>query len=437
MDAISDKSCRIGILGMGYVGLPMAAIFAKKGFRVLGGDINAGTVETINRGESPISEKGLDVLVKDAVSKGMLRATCDTDAVVRESDAVLVVVQTPIDADKRPDLRAIKCAIHTISKNLTKGKLIIIESTLPPGATQETIVPILEQSGLKAGEDFYLAYSPERAIPTRTVEEIQKNSRIIGGITEESALFARALYSHITSGELVTGDIKTVELVKVIENTYRDVNIALSNEIAILCEKLGVDAARAIEMANKHPRVNLLQPGTGVGGHCIPKDPYFLINKAEELGVDLRVISSARKVNEDMPKHLLNIIEKALKSADKSIDDSKVAVLGIAYKGNTGDIRGTPSKEIIETLGEMHCDVFSHDPFVSHDFCGKFSNRVEDAVRDADCLVIVTDHDEYKHLDLEALQKILKKPGIIVDGRRVVDPQKAEGLDFHYFGVGY
>ena len=432
-----DKSWRIGILGMGYVGLPTATIFAKRGFRVLGGDINAGIVDAINRGESPISEKGLDISVKEAVSKGMLHATSDTDAVVRESDAVLVVVQTPIDDEKKPDLSALKSAVRTISKNLTKGKLIIIESTLPPGATQETIIPILEQGGLKAGKDFYLAYSPERAIPTGTLEEIQKNSRIIGGVTEESALLAGELYSHITSGELVTGDIKTAEVVKVIENTYRDVNIALSNEIAIFCEKFGVDAAGAIEMANKHPRVNLLQPGTGVGGHCIPKDPHFLISKAKELGVELRVISSARKVNEDMPKHLLEIIGKALKSADKRIDDSKVAVLGIAYKGNTGDVRGTPSREVIETLREMRCNVFSHDPFVSQDFGGKFSNRVEDAARDADCLVIVTDHDEYKQLDLKALSKILKKPAVIVDGRRIIDPQKATESDFHYFGVGY
>lgn len=437
IDAISDKSCRIGLLGMGYVGLPMATIFAKKGFRVLGGDINSDIVETINRGESPINENGIDDMVKDAVSGGMLRATCDVDMVVRESDIVLVVVQTPIDSDKKPDLRTIKSAANTISRNLTHGKLIIIESTLPPGATHETIIPILEQSGLKPGEDFYLAYSPERAIPTKTLEEIQKNSRIVGGVTEESALIARALYSHITSGELVTGDIKTVEFVKVIENTYRDVNIALSNEIAILCEHLGVDAVRAIEMANKHPRVNLLQPGTGVGGHCIPKDPYFLINKAEELDVDLRVISSARKVNEDMPKHVLDIIGKALKSTDKSIRDSKVAVLGIAYKGNTDDTRGTPSKEIVETLREMHCDVFSHDPFVGQDFGGKFSNKLEDAVSDADCVVVATDHDEYKNLDLGALMKILKKPGVIVDGRRIINPQRAEELNFRYFGVGY
>jgi UDP-N-acetyl-D-mannosaminuronic acid dehydrogenase len=334
-------------------------------------------------------------------------------------------------------LTAIKSAIFTISKNLREGKFIIIESTLPPGATEETLVPILEESGLKAGRDFYLAYSPERAIPTKTLEEIQKNSRIVGGITGESAALAKALYSHITSGELITTDIKTAELVKVIENTYRDVNIALSNEIAMLCEKLGVDAIRAIEMANKHPRVNLLRPGTGVGGHCIPKDPHFLIGKARELGVELKVITSARRVNENMPKHLLGIIERALKSADKRIEDSKIAVLGIAYKGNTGDARGTPSREVIETLAEMRCDVFSHDPFVSQDFGRKFSNNVEDAARDADCLVIVTDHDEYKSLNLSALSKILKKPTIIVDGRRIIDPQSATESDFRYFGVGY
>lgn len=437
MDKIEDKSCRVGILGMGYVGLPMAVIFAKKGFNVKGGDINPEIIGTINRGKSPINENGIEPLVKEAVSSGMLCVTSDTSAVVRESDVILVVVQTPIDDEKKPDLTAIKSAIFTISKNLREGKLIIIESTLPPGATEEELLPILEESGLEAGRDFYLAYSPERAIPTKTIEEIQENSRIVGGINEESAALAKTLYSHVTSGELITTDIKTAELVKVIENTYRDVNIALSNEIAMLCEKLGVDAIRAIDLANKHPRVNLLRPGTGVGGHCIPKDPHFLIGKARELGVELKVITSARRVNESMPKHLLGIIEKALKSAGKRIEDSKVAVLGIAYKGDTDDIRETPSKEVIETLAKMNCDVFSHDPFVSSDFGKRFSNNIEDAARDADCLVIVTDHEEYKSLDLAKLSKILKKPGVIVDGRRIIDPESAAESDFRYFGVGY
>jgi UDP-N-acetyl-D-mannosaminuronic acid dehydrogenase len=437
MDKIESKSCRIGILGMGYVGLPMATIFAKRGFNVVGGDINPETIDTINRGESPINENGIDSMVREVVSNGSLRATTDTDSVVRDSDVVLVVVQTPIDSQKKPDLTAIKSAISTVSKNLREGHLIIIESTLPPGATGETLTPILEESGLRAGRDFYLSYSPERAIPTKTIEEIQQNSRIVGGVTKDCAALAKSLYSQITSGELNTTDIKTAEMVKVIENTFRDVNIALSNEIAILCEKLGVDATDAIKMANMHPRVNLLRPGTGVGGHCIPKDPHFLIGKARELGVELEVITSARRVNENMPKHLLEIIDKALKSADKSISDSKVAILGIAYKGDTDDTRETPSKEVIETLAELKCDVFSHDPFVGQDFGRKFSNNLEDAARDADCLVIVTDHSDYKSLDLKALSKILKKPSIIVDGRRIIDPQSAKDSDFQYFGVGY
>jgi UDP-N-acetyl-D-mannosaminuronic acid dehydrogenase len=437
MDAISGKSCRVGILGMGYVGLPMATIFAKKGFKVRGGDINPKIVDTINRGESPINENGIESMVAQAISSGNLEATLDTDSVAGESDVILVVVQTPIDEEKNPNLAALKSAISTISKNLREGSLIIIESTLPPGTTEGELVPILEESGLRAGHDFHLAYSPERAIPTKTIEEIQKNSRIVGGITNESAELAMALYSQITTGELIATDIKTAEMVKVIENTFRDVNIALSNEIAMLCEKLGVDAMSAIDMANKHPRVNLLRPGTGVGGHCIPKDPHFLIGKARELGVELEVITSARHVNENMPKHLLKMIERALESADKKIEDSKIAILGIAYKGDTDDTRETPAKEVIETLARMKCDVFSHDPFVSQDFGKKFSNNLEDAARDADCLVIVTDHNEYRSLDLAKLSKILKKPGVIVDGRRIVDPQSAAESDFRYFGVGY
>jgi UDP-N-acetyl-D-mannosaminuronic acid dehydrogenase len=240
----------------------------------------------------------------------------------------------------------------------------------------------------------------------------------------------------VTSGDVITTDIATAEIVKVIENTYRDVNIALANEIAILCERLGVDAIKAIKLANRHPRVNIHMPGPGVGGHCVPKDPYFLISKADELGVELKVITFARKVNEAMPKHMLRIIEKALKGVNKRVEDAKVAVLGIAYKGNTDDIRGTPSKEIIEGLMKANCEVFSHDPFVSQDFGGRFSNDFNEVARDADCLVILTDHDLYKKLDLKKLSKMLRKPGVVVDGRRILDPRIVEGEGLRYFGVG-
>jgi UDP-N-acetyl-D-mannosaminuronic acid dehydrogenase len=435
-EEIQRKSCKIGIIGLGYVGLPMATVLANRGYTVLGGDISSAVVEKVNSGQTPVNEAGLQRMLAEAVSSGRLKATLDTGRVARESDIIIVVVQTPIDEDKKPDLSYLEKALETVAENLHKEKLVIIESTIPPGTTKHMVVPILQNSGLVAGGDFYLAYSPERAMPTKTLEEIQKNDRIVGGINEESALLAEALYSNVTSGDVITTDIATAEIVKVIENTYRDVNIALANEIAILCERLGVDAIKAIKLANRHPRVNIHMPGPGVGGHCVPKDPYFLISKADELGVELKVITSARKVNEAMPKHMLRIIEKALKGVNKRVEDAKVAVLGIAYKGNTDDIRGTPSKEIIEGLMKANCEVFSHDPFVSQDFGGKFSNDLNEVARDADCLVILTDHDLYKKLDLKKLSKMLRKPGVVVDGRRILDPRIVEGEGLRYFGVG-
>lgn len=427
----------IGVIGLGYVGLPMAALFADRGYKVRGADINSEIVEKINTGRVEINESGVAELVRKVVSLGRFSATTNVAEVVRGSDVIIIIVQTPVDREGAPDLMALESACTIVAQNLSKRKLIIIESTIPPGATERIILPILESSSLKAGSDFYLAYSPERAIPTKTLEEIQTNSRIIGGVNKESAEAAKELYSNITRGELITSDIRTVEVVKLIENTYRDVNIALANEIALLCEKLGVDALKAIEIANKHPRVHLHLPGAGVGGHCIPKDPHFLIHRAEELGIELKVIKAAREVNESMPQHILELVKKALQNVNKTIENSKISILGIAYKGNTDDARGTPSKKIIEELLQANCEVFSHDPFVSEDFGGKFSNDLSEVLRESDCVVIVTDHDAYKHMDLKEFAKSLKKPSVIVDGRRILNPEEVEKEGISYFGVGY
>jgi UDP-N-acetyl-D-mannosaminuronic acid dehydrogenase len=371
------------------------------------------------------------------VREGKLSATLDGVEAVKASDVIIVVVQTPIHEDKSPDLSILESALGTVSKGLKMGHLVIIESTIPPGTTRDLIIPILETSGLKAGRDFFLAYTPERAIPTRTLQEIQTNSRIIGGINDESAGLAKSLYSRLTTGDIMAGDIPTVEVVKVIENTFRDVNIALANEIALFCEGVGVDALKAIEMANKHPRVNLHMPGPGVGGHCIPKDPYFLMGKARELGMELRLITAPRRLNESMPQHVLDKIERSLKSMGKSLEESKVAVLGIAYKGNTDDTRSTPSEKVVKALIKASGDVFSHDPLVTHDFGGKFSNDIHEVVEGADCVVIMTDHDEYRQLDLKEIQKHLKQPCVIVDGRRLLDPEEVKDLGMGYTGVGY
>lgn len=434
---IESRECRVGVVGLGYVGLPLAVLFAKRGYSVLGGDVKEEVVRSINFGKCPINERGVAEILAGAVSKKLISATTSVGGVVRDSDAIFIVVQTPIDENRNPDLTALESVCRTIGQNLRGGELVVVESTVPPGAAMGTIVPLLESSGLIAGRDFYLAYSPERAMPTRTLEEIQTNSRIVGGINKESAELAKELYRKITTGEIILEDIPTVEVVKIIENTYRDVNIALANEIAVLCERLGVDAVRAIKIANKHPRVNIHMPGSGVGGHCIPKDPHFLISRARELGIELKLISSAREVNDNMPKHVLELVENALKSVNKSVKDSKVAVLGITYKGDTDDIRGTPSKEIITSLIKANCDVFSHDPYVSSDFGGKFSNDIVEAVKDSDCVVIVTDHSTYKKINPADLAKHMKRPGVIVDGRRVLNPGDVKDKGISYFGVGY
>jgi UDP-N-acetyl-D-mannosaminuronic acid dehydrogenase len=433
---IQEKTAVIGVIGLGYVGLPLASLFAQKGYTVLGADIKPEVVEKINNGESPINEPGLEEILKDAVTKERLQATTDGGKVIRQADIIFLVVQTPIGDDKNPDLSKFKAAWETISENISKGKLLISESTVPPGKMKEIIVPILERSGLKAGQDFLLAYSPERAIPTRTLQEMQENGRVVGGLTDESADLASMAYSQIISGEISEVDIETAEMVKVVENAYRDVNIAFANEIALLCEKRGIDVSRTIDLANKHPRVDILRPGPGVGGHCIPKDPYFLLHSAKESDVELKLISTARRINESMPSHVLKLIKKSLRDVNKDPNKAKVSILGIAYKGNTDDSRNSPAEPIVRGLMAERINVISHDPYVSQDFGGDFSNNIEKVVTDSDCVVFVADHDFYKEMDIQKFKGSLNRPCVVVDSRRIFDAQTFEGEGIKYVGLG-
>ncbi len=434
---IKTRKARVAVLGLGYVGLPTAALIAEGGFKVTGLDLKEEIVNGVNRGRIGLREPGLAELVERVVEKGFLRATTRPEEALRGSDVVLLVVQTPLNRDKSPALEPLKKACEEVAEHISKGALVVIESTLPPGAMEEVVRPIFDSRGLRGGRDFYLAYSPERAIPTRTLQEIRENPRLIGGLTRESAEVAREFYSTFVRGELLLEDVKTVETVKLIENTYRDVNIALANEIARLCEGLGVDAVRAIGLANRHPRVNIHRPGAGVGGHCIPKDPYFLIHKASEVGVRLEVIKAARRVNESMPLHVVRLIENALKSVNKPLDEAKIAVLGVAYKGDTDDVRGTPAETIIKSLMRSKAFVHSHDPFVKQDFGGRFSNNIEEVLESSDCVVVVTDHSLYKTLDPQDLAKKTQRPCVLVDARRILSPGKVREQGFTYFGVGY
>ncbi|RMF91769.1 MAG: nucleotide sugar dehydrogenase [Methanobacteriota archaeon] len=433
---IEGKKAVVSIIGLGYVGLPLATVAANKGYTVIGADIKKESVHAINKGISPIKEPGLDRAVAQAVSTGRLRATLHSNMAAREADIVIVVVQTPIDSAKEPDLRAFTSAWKTVAENLTPGKLLISESTVPPGTMKKVVLPMLEEKGLQAGRDFYLAYSPERAIPTRTLQEIEGNDRIVGGIDPASTEAAALFYRQITKGEIAKTDIETAEVVKVIENAYRDVNIAFANEVALLCGRLGIDATSAINLANRHPRVNIHTPGPGVGGHCIPKDPYFLLKSAKEAGLELKLVSAAREVNEAMPGHVLDLIKRSLKEAKKDPEKAKISILGIAYKGNTDDSRNSPAEPIVRGLMAEKMDVISHDPYVTQDFGGRFSNDIEEVVKDSDCLVIVTDHDAYRQLDLGKLKKQLKRPCIIIDSRSLFRPEAVEAEGLRYVGLG-
>ena len=424
----------ITIFGLGHIGLPTAALFANKGISVIGVDINKNTVDSVNSGKSHISEHGLDEIVLKAVKSGYLKATTNGNDASKNSDVKIVIVPTPVDKYRNADLSAVKSACNTISNTLRKGNLVIIESTIPQGTCENIIIPILEKSGLKADKDFSLVYTPERAIPNNTIYEIINNPRVIGGIDEKSAEMAALVYKKIVKGKIIkVKNIITAETIKLIENTYRDVNIALANELAIICENLNIDAIDAINAANYHPRVNIHTPGPGVGGHCISIDPYFILEIAEKNGLNADVIKTARIINEKMPFHVTELVSEALIEAGKSINNAKIGILGVAYKGNVADVRETPAKPLIQSLIDLGAEIFAHDPYTPSEIIESFGTKSVsmEKIFKCDCVVIITDHDQYKEIKPEMI-----KNNVLVCTRPILDPDDfiKEGIIFK--GVG-
>lgn len=422
---------QVGIYGLGHIGLPTATILANNNIHVLGADVNKKTVNSINQGICSFKEPGLEELVKKCVKNNYLKATSNLDEVSKTSDIMIVIVPTPIDENKNSDLSFVISACESIKKGLEKGNLVIIESTVPPETGMKIIKPLLEESGLKCGEDFMLAYSPERALPNNTLYEMTNNVRIVGGYDEKSANLAASLYSHITKGNIIkVKDITSAEMVKLMENTYRDVNIALSNEFALICEKINVDANEVINAANYHPRVNIHTPGAGVGGHCIPVDPYFLIELAKEYNLNAQLLSTSRDINNTMPKHVLEIL---LDNINEKTEDYTVSILGIAYKGNVDDIRETPSEKLIYLLQEKNFNIIAHDPLVKDEIIESFgikSASYEEALK-ADCVIIMTDHDLYKEITPDMLVN-----KFIISSKPILDITKfrEEGINFQAIG---
>ncbi len=379
-------------------------------------------------------EPGLDELVHEAVESGNLKASEDGIKASKISEVMIVIVPTPLDDTKRSDLEAVKSACRTISKGLNKDDLVIVESTVPPGTCENIVVPILEKSGLKAGLDFGVAYTPERALPNNTIYEMTHNARVIGGISKKSTEAATALYKRITKGEIIkVKDLVTAETVKLMENIYRDTNIALANELAVICELLGIDAIEAIDAANHHPRVNIHTPGPGVGGHCLSIDPYFIVEMVEQMGAEAPLIKTARMINEGMPKHVVRLVRAALSELKKPLRNSKIGILGIAYKGNVADARETPAKPLIKFLREEGADVYAHDPYVAQDVIKSLDAKpvdIKEALK-CDCVVLVTDHDQYKTITPEEIEG-----RAFVCTRPILGPDEFQKKGVIFKGVG-
>jgi UDP-N-acetyl-D-mannosaminuronic acid dehydrogenase len=438
VEKIKKRKARIAVIGLGHIGLPTAALFAESCFDVIGTDVAGEIVETVLSEKSPVKEPWLDELVKKVVKNGKLKATTDTRLTVRKTDVVMICVPTPLTKDKKPDLAYLKNACEDVAKELSGRKLVVIQSTVPPGTIKNLVVRILEErSGLKCGRDFWLAYCPERITPGRALREFAENARVVGGYDSDSADLATQLFKAVTRGKILVTDCASAEAAKLAENTFRFVNIAFANELALICEQIGVDIEEVVRLANTHQRVNIHNAGFGVGGPCVPKDPYLLLHSVTGTDFKSRVIESSGELNEFMPRHAVELVVEALRRVSKDVKDSKVAVLGVAYKAEVDDVRNSPAEGIVRELMDLGMEVVVYDPYCKESYVAKKARNIVDAVEGSDCLLIVTDHKIFRGLELERLRALMNVNPVIVDGKRVVDPEKAKKIGFSYYGIGY
>jgi UDP-N-acetyl-D-mannosaminuronic acid dehydrogenase len=388
---------KICVIGLGYIGLPTACLFANANQEVIGIDVNQETTEKLNQGKLPFEEKGLEKLFEKALLNMRFKRE------VEEADVFLIAVPTPLDKEaKRADLRYVREATRSISNYIKEESIVILESTVPPGTCERLILPMLRNKA-------HLVHCPERAIPGNTIHEMIYNDRIIGSNENEIGELAKEIYSSFVKGNIYLTNLRTAEMVKVMENTFRDINIALANEFAQIAEESGVNIWEAIELANKHPRVNILKPGPGVGGHCIAIDPWFLV----ENSIRSRIVNLAREINESMPRHILRLVKELGIGTHGTI-----TVLGVAYKGDVDDTRETPALKFIKLAENEGYTVKVHDPYVKN-FEYDVLN-LEAAVKDSDCLVIITDHSQFKEIDPGEISKLMRGKNV-VDSRNILD----------------
>lgn len=409
-ESASSPLRKICVLGLGYIGLPTAAVLATSGLEVVGVDTNPKVVETLRRGELHIEEPGLRMLLEAAQRSGRLTIADRPEP----ADAFIICVPTPLAAEKKADLSYVASASEGIVSCLRPGDLVIIESTIPPGTTRDLVSPILERSGIPVGEgknELLLVHCPERVIPGQVMREIISNDRVIGGTSHAASERARDLYSRFVEGDLHLTDATTAEMVKLIENTFRDVNIALANELARVSEMLGLNVWEIIDLANHHPRVNLHRPGPGVGGHCLPIDPWFIVEKASG---QAQLVSTARNVNDRQPAFVAQIIQSMI----VGIDCPRVVLLGEAYKENVDDSRESPTTKLIPLLEASSIEAVIVDPYTR---CGSWNaGGIKAAAENADLLVLMCAHSEFLELDAESIGSHMRNR-LLLDTRAALD----------------
>jgi len=439
---IRDGVMTIGVVGLGWMGLPTACLYADAGARVIGVDMNPRVVERVSKGDPPIDETGLPALLKRAIRSGKFVTTTNTQEAAEKSDIVFIVVPTMIDRQKRADYSAVEDACVSIGKGLRQGSLVIFQSTCGPGVTERVVKTTLEKySGLTAGQGFGLVYSPIRAMGGRALQDIQTYNKVVGASDLKSLEAACAAISVIVKGELIrTRDIKTAELSKLFETIYRDVNIALANEFALLCEEIGVDYLETAKAANSQPYSHLHSTGGGVGGHCLPVYPYLLQTEAYALDAKLRLVLDGRRINDLMPRHVVKLASDGLRVCGRSIKRAKVVVLGVSYRPNVKETRFSPSLDLIGILKKRGARVVAFDPlFTSSEMesMGVVSEpTLRKAVEKADCVILTVAHDDFKKMDTIELAAHMSKKGLIVDCTGVMDPPSVEKTGLVYRAVG-
>lgn len=414
VDKIKSRNAKIGIVGLGYVGLPIAIAFAEKGFRVTGLDISAQRCTQLNRGESYISDIPNERLLPQTAS-GHFKATPDA-SVLTAQDVIIICVPTPLNQTRDPDLGPVINATEKVAHYLQRGQLIILESTTYPGTTEEVILPALAGKGLTVGEDFFLAFSPERIDPGSVRYKFENTPKVVGGLTEKCQEAAVALYSQVVEKVVPVSSPRVAEMTKLFENIFRVVNVALVNEMALLCDRMDMNIWEVLNAANTKPfGIMNFSPGPGVGGHCIPIDPFYLTWKAREFDFHTRFIELAGEINVQMPYHVLELVRRALNRNSKGLNGAKVLLLGVAYKKDVNDVRESPAFRIINLLERNGAHLSYNDPHIPEFQEGKISYKsvelTEQTLREADCVVIVTDHSAYD------FNWIVQNAAVVVDTR--------------------